>query len=93
MDLNLDFEPKTFCDKVIGGFSREAFIIAMYSGEKAITYALSPQHQKRFLIWMTEQVAEYEKRYGEIDPGIVSPIESPFRSSDQRNPGDDKGKK
>lgn len=95
MDLNKI--PKQFCENVNIGATPEFFILAMLSGENAMTYALTPQHAKRLSQSLAYNIAEFEKRYGEIGtewtPGIQSPIQILDIKKGDENGGKGKGKK
>ena len=78
MDINK--VPKQFCENISVAYSQEFFVMAMMTGEAGIAYALSPQHMKRLSQYLTHQIAEYEKNFGEIKaewkPGMMSPIQT-----------------
>jgi hypothetical protein len=78
MDVNK--VPKQFCENISVGFSQEFFVMSMMTGQAGITYALSPQHVKRLSQYLTHQIAEYEKKFGEVKaewkPGVQSPIQT-----------------
>lgn len=78
MDINKI--PKQFAENVTVGFSGEFFALLMHVGETIASYALTPQHTKRLAQYLTFQVTEYEKKFGQIHaewkPGIESPIQT-----------------
>lgn len=78
MDINKI--PKQFCENITVAFSQEFFVMGMLTGENGVMYALTPQHMKRLLQYLTHQVADYEKSFGDINaqwqPGIQSPIQT-----------------
>jgi len=78
MDLNK--VPKQFCENITVGFSGEFFVMLMHVGESVASFALSPQHMKRLAQYLSHQVTDYEKKFGEIKaewkPGIESPIQT-----------------
>lgn len=77
MDLNK--LPKQFCDNVNMGFSAEALVLALMSGQNVSVFALSPEHAKRLSLSLAYNLKEYEKNFGEIKtewiPGVESPIQ------------------
>jgi hypothetical protein len=70
--------PKQFCDNVNVGVNKEAIVLAMFSGETVGIYALSPEHAKRLSLMLSYNIADYEKKFGEIktewSPNVPSPI-------------------
>ena len=38
--------PKQFCDNVNGAYSNESFLVAMFSGQNATVFTLTPAHMK-----------------------------------------------
>lgn len=78
MDINKI--PKQFCENITVAFSQEFFVMGMLTGENGVMYALTPQHMKRLLQYLTHQVADYEKSFDVINaewkPGIQSPIQT-----------------
>lgn len=58
--------PKQFCENISIAFTKEFFAMQMLSGEDATTFALTPGHMKRLMQYTAHQVAEYEKKHGEI---------------------------
>lgn len=80
MKINdLEKAPKLFCENVKLGYSKEYFVMALSSGDEAEFYSLTPEHAKRLLMYLTHEVAGFEKQYGEIkavwSPNIVSPVQ------------------
>jgi hypothetical protein len=71
--------PKLFCESINVGYTPEFFIMALSSGNHNQIYTLTPQHAKRLQQYLTHQLAEYEKEYGEVkaewSPTIVSPVQ------------------
>ena len=71
--------PKVFCESIQLATTPEYFVMSLNSGADASMYALTPQHAKRLVQYLTHQVAQYEKEYGAIKadwkPQIVSPIQ------------------
>ncbi|MBP6949191.1 MAG: hypothetical protein KBC41_02860 [Candidatus Pacebacteria bacterium] len=77
--MDLRTIPKEFCENVNIGATPEFFVFGLSSGEDECAYVFTPQHAKRLSQSLLYNVAEYEKRYGEIKtewtPGIQSPIQ------------------
>ncbi len=70
--------PKKFCDGAFGAFGKELFTFAMTSGNSLDSFATTPQQMKSIAMWITSQIASYEKQFGVIDmtpPQIQSPIQ------------------
>ncbi|XKT74392.1 MAG: DUF3467 domain-containing protein [Patescibacteria group bacterium UBA2163] len=80
--MDLSKVPKQFCENITVAHSQESFFMGILNGENATFYALTPQHMKRLSQYLTNQVAEYEKRFGEIDAEWKPGIESPMQSKD-----------
>ena len=74
--------PRIFCDNVKGGFSKEHFVLGLFSGLDVEMYALAPAHAKRLAIWMAAQVKAYEGQFGDIDANLLKPTISPIQFSD-----------
>ncbi len=76
---DLKSAPKLFCETINVGFTPEYFVMALSSGSQASIYSLTPQHIKRLREYLNNQIAEYEKKHGEIDaawnPNVVSPVQ------------------
>ena len=86
--------PRIFCDNVKGGFSKEYFVLGLFSGLDVEMYALTPAHTKRLVICMTAQVKAYEAQFGEIDANLLKPTISPIQFTDpSQNSSDDKSNK
>ncbi len=69
--------PKKFCDGALGTFNKEAIMFCLTSGNNLDSYATTPQVAKSIAMFYSEQIANYEKQFGEIDmtaPLIPSPI-------------------
>jgi hypothetical protein len=79
----IDFNqiPKKFCDGAIGAYGKEVFSFAFTSGNSIDSFASTPQTMKSISMWMSDQIRNYEKQYGEIDM-IPPDIESPIQVSD-----------
>jgi hypothetical protein len=76
--INLDELPKKLCDGALGGHNKEIFSFVLTSGTSLDSFAATPQIMKSISQWLTEQVAAYEKTFGEIDMAphkIASPIQ------------------
>lgn len=78
--MNIEKAPKQFCDNVSVAFSQDFFALGMTSGEQGTAYALTPQHTKRLLQYLTYRVNEYEQKHGPINvepwsPDIKSPLQ------------------
>jgi len=71
--------PKVFCENINLAFTPEYFVLGLSSGSQGTLYTLTPQHTKRLQQYLTNQIAEFEKKHGEIDakwdPKIVSPVQ------------------
>lgn len=77
--IDLNQLPKKLCDGAIGGHTKEIFSFALTSGNNLDSFAATPQTMKSIAVWMSGQVQNYEKQFGEIDmtpPGIQSPIQA-----------------
>jgi hypothetical protein len=86
--------PRIFCDNVKGGFSKEHFVLGLFSGLDVEMYALAPAHAKRLAIWMAAQVKAYEAQFGEIDANLLKPTVSPIQFTDpSQNNSEDSGNK
>jgi len=87
--INMNQLPKKFCDGAIGGFAKEIFSFALTSGNNLDSFATTPQTMKSIAIWMSKQVENYEKQFGEID--MTPPkIQSPIQMDDLKDLGDSK---
>jgi hypothetical protein len=71
--------PKVFCESIKIGYTPEYVVMAVSSGEQATAYALTPEHAKRLLLYLTHEITEYEKNHGPISaqwtPAVVSPLQ------------------
>lgn len=83
---DLQKAPKLFCENIKVGFHPEYFVVGLSSGNQAQTYALSPAHAKRLQQYLASEIAEYEKKHGEItakwNPNVVSPVQRKNPPSD-----------
>jgi len=87
--INMNQLPKKFCDGAIGGFAKEIFSFALTSGNNLDSFATTPQTMKSIAIWMSKQVENYEKQFGEID--MTPPkIQSPIQMADLKDLGNSK---
>jgi hypothetical protein len=86
--------PRIFCDNIRGGFSKEHFVLGLFSGADVEMYALTPAHAKRLAIWIAAQVKVYEGQFGEIDANLLKPTVSPIQFTDpSQNNSEDQGDK
>lgn len=77
--ININELPKKLCDGAIGGWNKEIFSFALTSGNSLDSFAATPQIMKSIAVWLSGQVENYEKQFGEIDltpPQIQSPIQA-----------------
>ena len=74
--------PKQFCENISVAFSQEFFVMGMSVGEQSIAYALTPQHMKRLSQYLVHQIADYEKKFGEIHAEWTQGIQSPIQTKD-----------
>jgi hypothetical protein len=76
---DLQKAPKTFCENIRLGYSKEYFVMGLSSGTQGSIYSLTPQHAKRFVQYLAHEIAQFEKEHGAIDaewnPKIVSPVQ------------------
>lgn len=80
--------PKKFCDGALGAHGKDLFSFAITSGNSLDSFATTPQIMKSMAIWMSDQIKNYEKMFGEID--MTPPkIQSPIQMADLKNLGDD----
>jgi hypothetical protein len=79
--VSLEALPKKFVDGALGAHNEEIFTFAFTSGNELTPFAATPRTMKSIAVWLTGQVAMYEKKYGAID---ISPhqIASPIQRSD-----------
>ena len=88
MDLNKI--PKQFCENVNMGYSKEAFMLALISGQNIAAFALTPQHAKRLLLSLEYNLQEFEKNFGEIKTEWMPGVQSPIQMIDLNRPKSDK---
>jgi hypothetical protein len=77
--ININELPKKLCDGAIGGWNKEIFSFALTSGNSLDSFAATPQVMKSIAVWISGQIQNYEKQFGEIDinpPQIQSPIQA-----------------
>ena len=77
--IDINELPKKLCDGAIGGYNKEVFSFALTSGNSLDSFAATPQIMKSIAMWLSAQVANYEKQFGEIDmnpPQIQSPLQA-----------------
>jgi hypothetical protein len=86
--VDFNMLPKKFCDGALGNFSKGAIMFSMASGNNLDSYATTPQVAKSIAMFFTEQIAKYEKQFGEIDMSTPE-ITSPFNAADFK-PGEEK---
>lgn len=79
----IDFNqlPKKFCDGALGAFNKDSIIFCMTSGNSLDPYATTPQIAKSIAKFFSQQIENYEKKFGEIDMTIPL-IPSPMQISD-----------
>lgn len=87
MDINK--APKQFSEKISMGFSKEFFVLTMYTGERATPYVITPQHAKKLAQYISHQVSEFEKKFSEIDAKWDPNVKSPIQVSDLKKPPKD----
>lgn len=77
--IDINDLPKKLCDGAIGGYNKEVFSFALTSGNSLDSFAATPQIMKSIAVWLSAQVQNYEKQFGEIDmnpPQIQSPLQA-----------------
>lgn len=79
--VNMNNLPKKLCDGAIGSYGKEIFAFALTTGTAVDAYGATPQTMKSIAQWMTKQVEQYEKQFGEIDMK-PSPVHSPIQMAD-----------
>jgi hypothetical protein len=79
--INMNHLPKKLCDGAIGSYGKEVFAFALTSGTNLDSFASTPQTMKSIATWMSKQIENYEKQYGEIDMS-PKPIQSPIQMAD-----------
>ena len=85
--IDINQLPKKLCDGAIGAHSKEMFSFALTSGNNLDSYATTPTMMKSIALWISGQVAAYEKQFGVIDmtpPQIQSPIQIADLKSDDK---------
>jgi len=84
----IDFNqvPKKFFDGAVGAYGKELFSFALTSGNTLDSFATTPQIMKSITLWMSKQLQDYEKQFGEIDM-TPAQIQSPIQISDLKKPG------
>lgn len=81
--------PHLYCDTISVITGPEAFLLAMRSGGILNAYLLTPQHTKRLVAALKDQLDKFEGAYGEIkDTPAPAPMLSPMQQPDL---GDKKG--
>jgi hypothetical protein len=80
--MDLTKVPKQLCENISVAFTQEYFVIAMLNGDQGTAYALTPQHMKRLAQYLAHQVADYEKKFSEINAEWVPGFQSPIQTSD-----------
>lgn len=78
----MDFNkiPRLLTDQISMNYSDKIFNVGFRSGDGLHGFALVPEAAKVFSKMLADQVAGYEKQYGEIDTsrtegGIESPVQ------------------
>ncbi len=89
MDLNK--LPKQFCDSISIAYSPEYFAFAMFSGQNGNAYAITPEHAKRLLQYLSYNLENYEKTFGTINAEWSPGIQSPIQMIDLNNPNQSQG--
>lgn len=84
--MDLSKIPKQFCESVTLGYAEEYFAVAMVSGQNVNAYSLTPQHAKRLLQYLTYNIENYEKSFGEIKAEWVPGVQSPIQMIDLNKP-------
>ncbi len=79
--------PKKFIDGAIGAYGKDIFSFALTSGNSLDSFATTPQIIKSISQWISKQIENYEKQFGEID--MTAPkINSPIQIADLKKPKD-----
>ncbi len=80
--MNIDFAqlPKSLADTISINYTQHHFLLAFSSGQNVMAFALPPELMKAFAAGLPAKLAEYEEKFGTIDPagaegGIQSPIQ------------------
>ena len=84
MDLNKI--PKQFCDNVTIAYSAEYFALALTAGQNVNAYSLTPAHAKRLVQYLSYNIENYERSFGEIQAKWAPGIESPIQMIDLNKP-------
>lgn len=87
--MDLKKAPKQFCDNIQIGFSEDFFVMAVYSGESAGVFTLTPQHAKRLLQYLQHNVENYEEQHGTIEAEWTPNVKSPLQTTDLEGPTED----
>lgn len=70
---------KIFIENIKVGHTPEYFVLGIGSGSDTDAYAITPAHMKRLQQYLSHEIAEYEKKHGEItaewNPNVVSPVQ------------------
>ncbi len=90
MHIDLTKVPKQLCENISVAFSQEYFVMAMITGGEGKAYALTPQHMKRLAQYLAHQLADYEKKFGEVNAAWVPGMQSPIQTSDLKMDGEEK---
>jgi len=78
--------PKAFCEDtsiaVWSGGAGSMILLGLRSGSNAQAFALTPEHAKRLMQYLTHEVAEFEKKIQKIEgedwtPSMKTPYEFP----------------
>ena len=85
----IDFNqlPKKFCDGAIGAFNKDSIVFCVTSGNNLEPFATTPRIAKSIAIFLSKQIENYEKKFGEIDmtmPLIPSPIQTSDLGDDDK---------
>jgi len=83
--VNLNQLPKKFIDGAIGAYGKDLFSFVLTSGNNLDSFATTPQIMKSISMWMSSQIENYEKQFGEIDM-TPSKIQSPIQMADLGDP-------
>lgn len=72
-----------FCDGVKVVTNEEGFLLALRSGGDLEAFIFTPQHAKRLLLAITDQIEKYEKTYGIIKASLApKSMLSPLQKED-----------
>ena len=80
VDMDFNKIPRLMADQISMNYSDKVFNMGFRTGDAYHGFILLPEAAKVLTKMLTEQVAAYEKQYGEIDAsraegGIESPIQ------------------